>query len=309
MMAGGGGRILREREEGDDESINTVMSDSDESGVTHTEISVRLRTYSDVGFTGVLGPEHEGLPWMLDDPYVQVALQASPSPDYIPGPEEPQSPPLPAFITEPVYLEYMPQEDEVFLAEEQPLHAAALPTAQSPNYVPESDPEADPEEDDDEDPEEDHVDYPADGGDENDDEDEGGAPPAPSARSSAISGTMSPRQRLPDSLEDRPKVTLPPRKRLGIALGPTYEVGESSSAAAARPAGGLRADYGFVATIDREIRRDPERDVGYGITESWDEIVETLQGAPVSTDTELGRHEIVEAMQGTPVVIDVTELS
>ncbi|GJX61355.1 hypothetical protein Tco_0294255 [Tanacetum coccineum] len=65
--------------------------------------------------------------------------------------------------------------------------------------------------------------------------------------------------------EDRPEVTLPPRKRLGIALGPGYEVGESSSAAAARPAGGLRVDYGFVATMDREIRRDPEREVGMGI--------------------------------------------
>ncbi|GKE34209.1 hypothetical protein Tco_1453531 [Tanacetum coccineum] len=75
-----------------------------------------------------------------------------------------------------------------------------------------------------------------------------------------------------DRKEDRPKV------------------GESSSAAAARPAGGLRADYGFVATIDREIKHDPERDVGYRITNSWDEIAETLQGAPVSTDTELGRH-------------------
>ncbi|GKA79066.1 hypothetical protein Tco_0785603 [Tanacetum coccineum] len=90
--------------------------------------------------------------------------------------------------------------------------------------------------------------------------------------------------------EDRPEVNLPPRKRLGIALGPRYEVGESSAAATARPAGGLRADYGFVATMDREIRRDPERDVGYGIMDSWDEIVETLQGAPVSTDTELGAH-------------------
>nr|GFC06571.1 hypothetical protein [Tanacetum cinerariifolium] len=59
--------------------------------------------------------------------------------------------------------------------------------------------------------------------------------------------------------EDRPEVTLPPQKRLDIALGPKYEVGESSSATAARPAGGFRADYGFVAT-----------------------------GAPVSTDTELG---------------------
>nr|GEW26083.1 hypothetical protein [Tanacetum cinerariifolium] len=84
------------------------------------------------------------------------------------------------------------------------------------------------------------------------------------------------------------EVTLPPRKRLDIALGPRYEVGESSSAATARPAGDFRADYGFVATVDIEIIRDPEREVGYGITDSWDEIVETLQGAPVSTNTELG---------------------
>ncbi|GJV11113.1 hypothetical protein Tco_1352654 [Tanacetum coccineum] len=92
-----------------------------------------------------------------------------------------------------------------------------------------------------------------------------------------------------DRRADRPEVTLPPRRSLGIALGPGYEVRESSSAAAARMAGGLRADYGFVATIDREIRRDLERDVGYGITNSWDEIF--------------------EAMQGTPVVIDVAEFS
>ncbi|GKC50839.1 hypothetical protein Tco_1073584, partial [Tanacetum coccineum] len=79
-----------------------------------------------------------------------------------------------------------------------------------------------------------------------------------------------------DRREDRPEVTLPPQKRLGIALGPAYEVEKSSSAASARLAGGLRADYGFVATVDREIKRDPERDVGYRITNSWDEIVETL---------------------------------
>ncbi|GJY19041.1 hypothetical protein Tco_0390532 [Tanacetum coccineum] len=103
--------------------------------------------------------------------------------------------------------------------------------------------------------------------------------------------TSSPPLLLPfaSRREDRPEVTLPPRKRLGITLSPRYEVGESSSATA-RSAGGIRADYGFVATIDREIRHDPEREVGYGITDSWDEIVETLQGALVSTDTELGRH-------------------
>nr|GEZ90943.1 putative reverse transcriptase domain-containing protein [Tanacetum cinerariifolium] len=101
--------------------------------------------------------------------------------------------------------------------------------------------------------------------------------------------TSSPPLQLPSASrrEDRPEVTLPPQKRLGIALGPRYEVGESSSAAT-RPTGGLRADYGFVATVDREIMCDLEREVGYGITDSWDEIVETLQGAPVSTDTEVG---------------------
>ncbi|GKB95816.1 hypothetical protein Tco_0981953, partial [Tanacetum coccineum] len=96
--------------------------------VTHTEISSPLEDLSDIGSPRVVRPEGEGLPWMLDDPYVQVALQAPPSPDYIPGPEEPQSPPLPDFVPEPVYPEYMPQEDEVFPIEEQPLPAAASPT-------------------------------------------------------------------------------------------------------------------------------------------------------------------------------------
>ncbi|GJX46826.1 hypothetical protein Tco_0272016 [Tanacetum coccineum] len=91
------------------------------------------------------------------------------------------------------------------------------------------------------------------------------------------SGTLPLHLLSTDRREDRPEVNLPPRKRVGIALGPAYEVGESSFAAAARPAGGLRADYGFVATMDREIGRDPKRDVGYGTTDSWDEIVETLQ--------------------------------
>ncbi|GJT26376.1 putative reverse transcriptase domain-containing protein [Tanacetum coccineum] len=77
---------------------------------------------------------------------------------------------------------------------------------------------------------------------------------------------------------DRPRFTLPLEKRLGIALSPRYEVGESSSVAAARLARGLRTYYGFVATMDREIIRDLEREVRYGITDLWDEIVETLQG-------------------------------
>ncbi|GJY17625.1 hypothetical protein Tco_0389116 [Tanacetum coccineum] len=85
------------------------------------------------------------------------------------------------------------------------------------------------------------------------------------------------------------EITLPPWKRLCIALGPRYKVGESSSAPTARPTRGFRADYGFVATLDDEIRPDPEREVGYGITDTWDEMLMGMPGVPPTDDTELGR--------------------
>nr|GFC26040.1 hypothetical protein [Tanacetum cinerariifolium] len=107
------------------------------------------------------------LPEMLEDPYVEVALQAPPSPDYMPGLEEPeQAPPLPDYIPGPEHV------DNEIVAEDQPYAKDALPIAQSPEYIPESDFEAHPEDDDDEDPEEDPVGNPADGGDDGDDEEE-----------------------------------------------------------------------------------------------------------------------------------------
>ncbi|GKD82295.1 hypothetical protein Tco_1349134 [Tanacetum coccineum] len=72
-----------------------------------------------------------------------------------------------------------------------------------------------------------------------------------------------------DRRADRPEITLPPRKRLGIDLGPRCEVGESSAAAAARPIGGRRADYRFVGTMDIKIRRQRVEEVGYGIRDFW----------------------------------------
>ncbi|GJS32056.1 hypothetical protein Tco_0530438 [Tanacetum coccineum] len=83
--------------------------------------------------------------------------------------------------------------------------------------------------------------------------------------------------------------TLQTRSRLGITLGQRYEVGESSSSPTARPPRGFKAVYGFVATIDREIMQDLERDVGYGITDTWDEMPVDMPGAPVTDDTVLGR--------------------
>ncbi|GJS25858.1 hypothetical protein Tco_0486478 [Tanacetum coccineum] len=413
------------------------MSDSDESGVTHTEISSPYEDLSDIGSPRADDHEFPEPPYMLEDPYAEAALQAPPSPDYVPGPEEPeQAPPSPDYVPGPEHA------DDEIVAEDQPYAEDASPIALSPDYVPESDPEADPEEDGDEDPEEDPIDYPADGGDDGDDEmdieededddmdieaeeeddddemdveideeaeeehlapaypvvvalpatapsaeetepfetDESAATPPPHpayrmtaritipeplpvpawsdsevARLLAISSppasplspwSSSPPQipfplspplpiltapppspirslgyraatirmraeaaatshslplpppfilsptrpdappPLPTSAptsfpplplptdshrEGRPEVNLPPRMGLGLALGPGYEVGESSAAAAARPAGGFRADYGFVATMDRQLVSDTE--LGAHIERSLDSMV------------------------------------
>ncbi|GJR61877.1 hypothetical protein Tco_1504039 [Tanacetum coccineum] len=368
------------------------MSDSEDSTVTYIAVSSPFRGLSDIGSPGVDGP-----PVMPEDPYAYVVatFQAPPSPDYVPGPEEPeQAPLLPEFVLEQVYPEFMPLDEDILLAEEQPLPVAISPTADSPGYIPESDLEDDPEEDD-EDPKEDPIDYPADGGDDGDDEDESfdddeddddvdieehassaeetepfetdetaaTPPPHPVARLLAIptlppsplSPWSSPLPQIPSPplppilspllvstplLVSSPppasptyplgyraamirlrvetpstscplpssapptrtppllpiplptpslpllltstdcragvfEVTLPPQKRLCTAIGLRYEVGESSSAPTARPTGGFRVDYGFVATLDDEIRRDPERYVGYGITDTWEEMLDT----------------------------------
>ncbi|GKF60168.1 hypothetical protein Tco_0176954, partial [Tanacetum coccineum] len=46
---------------------------------------------------------------------------------------------------------------------------------------------------------------------------------------------------------------------------------------------------GFVATMDKEIRRDTKRYVGYEITYTWYEMLEDMPGEPTTNDTELGR--------------------
>nr|GEV06952.1 hypothetical protein [Tanacetum cinerariifolium] len=60
--------------------------------------------------------------------------------------------------------------------------------------------------------------------------------------------TSSPPFILPSTIHiaDILEVTIPPQKRLCIALGLIFEVHESSSAPTARSTGGFRADYGFV---------------------------------------------------------------
>nr|GFC34479.1 hypothetical protein [Tanacetum cinerariifolium] len=71
-----------------------------------------------------------------------------------------------------------------------------------------------------------------------------------------------------DRRADRLEVTLPPRKRLSIVHRLGYEARESSVVAAARPIDGRRADYGFVGSVEAEIRRRIAEDIGYGIRDT-----------------------------------------
>ncbi|GJZ09951.1 hypothetical protein Tco_0544234 [Tanacetum coccineum] len=75
------------------------------------------------------------LPWMPEDPYVEAALQALPTPYHVPGPEEPkQAPPSPDYVPGPEHT------DDKIVAEDHPDAEDASPTAQSLDYVMESDP-------------------------------------------------------------------------------------------------------------------------------------------------------------------------
>ncbi|GJY10607.1 putative reverse transcriptase domain-containing protein [Tanacetum coccineum] len=304
------------------------MSDSEDSTVTYTEISSPYEDLSDVGSPGAEGP-------IFQDP---------PSPDYVPGPEEPeQAPPSPIyipFVPEPVYPEFLPVDDEIFPAEEQPMPAADSPTHQSPG-----DDEESSDDDDDDAEEEEHfapadpatVAYSA-------DQDPYLAyrvtarmsirpqapapflseevaerllalptpPPLPlSPYSSPLPQIPSPPLPIPSQPPNSPthvegslgsratgirqrdalpspvhetemlEIYLPLRKRpCRTTPGPGYEVGESSAAGTARQVGPTtaRADlYGFADMLDAAPGRQTSRELGYGITDTWDDLVGAIQ--------------------------------
>nr|GFC07516.1 hypothetical protein [Tanacetum cinerariifolium] len=275
---------------------------------------------------------------MIEDPYVEVALHAPPSPDYMPSPEEPeQAPPSPDYIPGPEHA------DDEIVAEDQPYAEDASPITQLPEYIPESDFEMHPEDDDDEDPEEDPVDYPADGGDDGDDEEESSKDeeddemdveadeeeehpdPADSVVVAPTAADQAPSAEETEPFETDESVATPPphpayrttarisipapvpmpawtdsevARLLAISSPPASPLSPWSSPPPQipfpslppilSPPSPILAPAPPPSPIHREIMRDPEREVGYGITDRWDEIVETLQGAPDSTDTELG---------------------
>nr|GEZ92628.1 putative reverse transcriptase domain-containing protein [Tanacetum cinerariifolium] len=186
----------------------------------------------------------------------------------------------------------MPPEDDVFPIEEQPLPVAATPTADSPGYIPEFDPKGDPKEDDEEDPEEDPVDYPADSA-------VVALPAVDHVPSEELIESLpqipspplpipSPPPNSPTHIEI-PESCLPLRKRLRFASPtPSQEVGESSAVSAARqdepavsrddPYSLVREElYGFVDRVDVTPGRPMSRELDYGITDIWDELVGAIK--------------------------------
>ncbi|GKF79070.1 hypothetical protein Tco_0234638, partial [Tanacetum coccineum] len=184
---------------------------SEHSTVTYTSVSILVEDDSDIG-----SPRVDGPPIMPEDPYAYIMAayqvppspdyvpglkepeQAPPSPDYMPGPKEPeQAPPSPVYlpyVPKPMYPEYIPQEHEILLVEDQPLPATASPTADPPGYVPESDPEEEPSGDD------------ADDEDEDEEEEEEEEHPA-------LAYSVPPIHRMTTriSIRDEPSISLPPR--------------------------------------------------------------------------------------------------
>ncbi|GKD53755.1 hypothetical protein Tco_1287142 [Tanacetum coccineum] len=86
-----------------------------------------------------------------------------------------------------------------------------------------------------------------------------------------------------DRRDDIPESERTLRKRSCLfALDPRYEVGESSTA---RPTRGRGVDYGFLSTLDAEERRRGNREVGYGIRDTW---VDPAEAVPEITPMTMG---------------------
>ncbi|GJV54083.1 putative reverse transcriptase domain-containing protein [Tanacetum coccineum] len=101
---------------------DTVMSDFEDSTVTYTAVSSPFEGLSDIGSLGVVGPEDEGLPWILDALYVQVDLHAPHHQTTYLAPRI-HSHHLHQTLFQSVYPEFIPLEDKILPAEAQPLPA------------------------------------------------------------------------------------------------------------------------------------------------------------------------------------------
>nr|GEV55181.1 hypothetical protein [Tanacetum cinerariifolium] len=245
------------------------MSDLKDSTVTYTEVSSLFKDLSIIGSLGVVVYGYDGLP--MHPPSTDYVPEPAypPSPDYMPGPKHPSLPIYVPYVSEPAYPESMPPEDDVLPAEEQPLPTAVSSTADSPGYITESSPEEDLE-DNDEDLEEDPANYATDRDDDKEEDEESFGDDAD------------------DEDEDEEELRYHLKRGFALLSNPDLRW-ECSSAPTARPIGGFTAYYGFVGTLDAEIRRDLDREIGYGITNVREDPNDIAEEIPTIDVAELSQ--------------------
>ncbi|GKE06754.1 hypothetical protein Tco_1398772 [Tanacetum coccineum] len=190
----------------------------------------------------------------MGSPGIEVPIfEVPPSPDYIPGPEGPPSPDYvpgrrstEAGTPSPIYIPFVPElvySEFLTRVEDERRHDV--------EYL-----------------EEDPADYPADRGDDDDDaEDEHLAPAEPA--DVAYSADQDPYIAY--------RVTA--RMLCRTTPGPRCEVGESSAAGAARQFGPTTAEadlYGFADMLEAAPGRRMSRELGYGIRDTWDDLVRAI---------------------------------
>ncbi|GJR19688.1 hypothetical protein Tco_0968215 [Tanacetum coccineum] len=290
------------------------MSDSEDSTSTTRQSIQSIVDGSDMvqrsRWSTIMPRDHNAYKWLLIRSHHRI--------DYIPGPEEPQSPPPIDFVLAQIY---------------------------SPDIkVLESDPEEELEEDD-----EDPADYPADRDDDDDDEDEDEeeeeehpAPADPVPHVHRMTARISIRDEPSISLPPREEVerllalTTPPPSPLTLLSSPLPHI-PSPPFPASPPASLIRqlgyraamirlraetpstshplplptsspplqllssdhrtdrpeitlpprrgwADYGFVGTMDTEIRRQKSEEVGYRIRDVWDRQTQIYQSVETLFD-------------------------
>ncbi|GKE23295.1 hypothetical protein Tco_1434807, partial [Tanacetum coccineum] len=93
--------------------------------------------------------------------------------------------------------------------------------------------------------------------------------------------------------EDVPEADVPPRKRLCLtAPAPRFEAGESLAAVAARQPGldvTHATNYSFVDTVDATPGCPMSREVGYRITDVYNDMVGDIEGRALTTLEELSQ--------------------
>nr|GEY44354.1 hypothetical protein [Tanacetum cinerariifolium] len=160
-------------------SGRSVMSEAS-SVVTYTSVYTDFEPWryyreesAEIGPPRVIIYEYDGIlmqPVATPSPDYVPGPEHTSSPDYVPDPEHPPSPVEIPYVPEPEYPEYLAPSDDEEPLKDQSLPVDASPFAASPDYVADSDPK--------EDPEDDQADYPTDGGDgddepsDNDDDDD-----------------------------------------------------------------------------------------------------------------------------------------